>query len=146
MLQTSVPNILSIFQTYVASVFICMLHMFHTYVASVLSECCICLQWPSSVFMCFCNYFRLISSVSLVFRHILQVLHLDVSKVDRVLHMLQCDPPAVAAGGGARGRAGRRRRVGSGGGVDTVWGRVGADAASGQSGCRRGRLSERPGH
>jgi len=30
--------------------------------------------------------------------------------------MLQCDPPAVAAGGGARGRAWRRHHVGSGGG------------------------------
>jgi hypothetical protein len=28
------------FQTYVASVFIRMLHMFYTYVASVLSRCC----------------------------------------------------------------------------------------------------------
>ena len=48
--------------------------MFHTYVASVLSGYCVCLQWFSSVF----------ASVSSVFRH---VLHLDVSKVDRVLHM-----------------------------------------------------------
>jgi hypothetical protein len=32
------------FQTYVASVFIWMLHMFHTYVASILSVCCVCLQ------------------------------------------------------------------------------------------------------
>jgi hypothetical protein len=30
----------------------------------------------------------------------LQVLYLDVSKVDRVLHILQCDPPATVAGGG----------------------------------------------
>ena len=35
------------FQTYVASAFISMLHMFYTYVASVLSGCCACmfLQW-----------------------------------------------------------------------------------------------------
>ena len=38
-------NVSSVFQTYVASVFIFMLHMFHTYVASVLSGFCICLQW-----------------------------------------------------------------------------------------------------
>ena len=31
-----------------------------------------------------------VSSVSFVFRRMLQVLYLDVSKVDRVLHMLQC--------------------------------------------------------
>jgi hypothetical protein len=30
------------FQTYVAIVFIWMLHMFYTYVASVLSRCCVC--------------------------------------------------------------------------------------------------------
>jgi hypothetical protein len=30
------------FQTYVAIVFIWMLHIFHTYVASVLSGCCVC--------------------------------------------------------------------------------------------------------
>jgi hypothetical protein len=30
------------FQTYVASVFIWMLHMFHTYIASILYRCCIC--------------------------------------------------------------------------------------------------------
>jgi hypothetical protein len=35
------------FQTYVANVFIWMLHIFHTYVASVLSGCC----------TCFCNGF-----------------------------------------------------------------------------------------
>jgi hypothetical protein len=29
------------FQTYVVSVFIWILHMFHSYVTSVLSECCI---------------------------------------------------------------------------------------------------------
>ena len=33
MLQASVPNVSSVFQTYVASMFILMLHMFHTYVA-----------------------------------------------------------------------------------------------------------------
>ena len=42
MLQASVFNVSSIFQTYVASVFIWMLHMFHTYVVSVLSGCCVC--------------------------------------------------------------------------------------------------------
>jgi len=47
--------------------------MFHTYVASVLSGCCVCLQCFSSVF----------ASVSSIFRRMLQVLHLDVSKVDR---------------------------------------------------------------
>jgi hypothetical protein len=94
------------FQMYVASVFIWMLYTFHTYIASVLSRCCVCLQWFSSVsgvfFKCFQTH---ISSVSSFFRRMLQVLHLDVSKVDRVLHILQRDPTATAAGGGARGAA-----------------------------------------
>ena len=35
MLQAFVPDVSSVFQTYVASVFIYMFHIFHTYVASV---------------------------------------------------------------------------------------------------------------
>ena len=38
------------FWTYVVSVFILMLHMFYTYVVNVLSECCVCLKWFSSIF------------------------------------------------------------------------------------------------
>jgi hypothetical protein len=45
------------FQTYVASVFIWMLHMFRAYVASVLSKCCVCLQLFRVFFLCFCKYF-----------------------------------------------------------------------------------------
>jgi CBS domain containing-hemolysin-like protein len=75
------------FHTYVASVFILMLHIFHTYVESVLSRCCVCLQWFSSVFSCFCKYFRRMFHVFHLFFYMLQVLHLDVSKVDRVLHV-----------------------------------------------------------
>jgi hypothetical protein len=44
MLQESVPNVSSVFQTYIASVFIWMLHMFHTDVANVLFGYCVCLQ------------------------------------------------------------------------------------------------------
>jgi hypothetical protein len=44
-----------------------------------------------------------------------ECVYLDVSKVDRVLHMLQCDPPAAAAGRGARCRVGRKLRVGQAG-------------------------------
>jgi hypothetical protein len=48
------------FPTYVASVFILMLHMFHTYVASVLSGCCICLQlFFKCFYMCFRHMFRM---------------------------------------------------------------------------------------
>ena len=54
-------------------------------------------------------------SVPSVFRSMLQsvVSNIDVSKVDRVLHMLQCDPSAAAAGGGVRVRVRRRHHVGS---------------------------------
>jgi hypothetical protein len=84
MLQASVSNVSSVFQTYVASVFIWMLHMFHIYVASVLSGCCVCFDMVSSVFQVF---FTCVSSVSF---YMLQVLHLDVLKVDLLLHMLTC--------------------------------------------------------
>jgi hypothetical protein len=56
--------------------------------ASVSSRCCICLQWFSNVFQAFSQVFQtLVLSVSFVFFYILQLLYLDVSKVDRVLHM-----------------------------------------------------------
>jgi hypothetical protein len=38
MLQASVPNVSSVFEMHVVSVFIWMLHIFHTYVTSVLSR------------------------------------------------------------------------------------------------------------
>jgi hypothetical protein len=61
--------------------------MFHTYVATVLSECCICLQL----------FFKCFSCVSdACFVRMLQLFHLDISKVDGVLCMLQYEPPAVA--------------------------------------------------
>jgi hypothetical protein len=76
------------FQTYVASVFIWMLHIFHTYVTYVLSGCCICLHWfqvfSGVYFQAFQNH---VSSVSSAFRCTLLLLHLDVLKIDRVLHL-----------------------------------------------------------
>jgi len=69
-------------------------------------------------FRCFCECYR----------HMFQMLHLDVSKVDRgVLHMLQ---PAAAVGC-ARGHAGRRRRAGSGEGANAAWSRVGRSRCGG---------------
>jgi hypothetical protein len=52
-LQESVSNVLSVFQTYVASVFIRCCIYFRIYVASVLSVCCVYLQW-FQVFFCKC--------------------------------------------------------------------------------------------
>ena len=71
-----------------------MFQVFHMYVASVLFGCGMCLQWLSSIF----------ASVSVIcckgfsyFEYMLQVFYLNIAKVDVVLHMLQCDPPATAA-------------------------------------------------
>jgi hypothetical protein len=87
MLQAYVSNVSSVFQTYVANVFIWMLHMFHTYVASILSGCCTCFyNYFSSVFQVFLQVFHMhVSSVSFAFRRMLKMFHLIVSKVDRVL-------------------------------------------------------------
>jgi hypothetical protein len=53
----------------------------------------------------FCNGFQVflqvfhtyVSSVSSAYRSMFQMLHLDVLKVDRVLHMLQRDSPTAAS-------------------------------------------------
>jgi hypothetical protein len=83
-----------------------MFYLFSTYVASVLSWCCVCLQWFLSFFMSLQAFQTHVSNVSTVFRRILRVLHLNFSKVDRVLHMLQCDLPAVATKRGREGSCG----------------------------------------
>jgi hypothetical protein len=67
MLQTCVPNVSYVFETYVASVFIWMLLMFHTYIVSVLFGCCVYLQCFSSIFYMFLQ----------VLRHTFQVFHLS---------------------------------------------------------------------
>jgi hypothetical protein len=79
--------------------------MFHAYVSNVLSECCVSLQWFSSVF----------ASVSNVcfscFKRMLQVLDLDGVKLDLMLLILQCDPPTAAARvlSSRQGLGGKRR-------------------------------------
>jgi hypothetical protein len=84
MLQISVPNVLSIFQTYVVSVFIWMLHMF----THMLQVFYLHVTYVCNGFQVFFQVFQTHdSSVSSVFRHMLQVLHLDVLKIYRVLHM-----------------------------------------------------------
>ena len=61
-----------------------MLHILRIDVASVLSICYECFSGFSSVYRCFCKCFKCMFQVfSFVFFCILQVLHLDVSKVDR---------------------------------------------------------------
>jgi hypothetical protein len=86
------------FHTYVASVLSGYWICFHTYVARVSSGCCICLQWLSSVFRCFASVSDVCYKCFSCFGHMLQVFHLDVAKVDLVLHMLQWDPYVAVAG------------------------------------------------
>ena len=82
------PMFYLFFQTYVARVFIWMLHMFYTYVASDLYECCVYLQRFQVFFQVFLKVFHThVLSVSFVFICMLQVLHLDVAKVDWMLHL-----------------------------------------------------------
>jgi len=61
-----------------------------------------------------------VSSVLSFFRRMLQMFYLDVSKVDRVLHMLQCDPPAAVAGGGREGAGEAQTPCGFEQGADAV--------------------------
>jgi hypothetical protein len=68
--------------------------MFHTYVTSVSFECCVCFAMPTHVFfpsvsdIC-CKYFN-------CFGRMLQMFHLNVIKIDLVLHILQWDPSTAA--------------------------------------------------
>ena len=73
---------------HVASICLSVFRCFIRMSASVSSGCCICLQWFSNVFQAFSQVFHtLVPSFSSVFFYMLQLLYLDVSKVDRVLHM-----------------------------------------------------------
>jgi hypothetical protein len=84
MLQAPIPNLSSVFlrilQVCLFGCCIC----FHTYDASVLSGCCVCLQWFQVLFQVF---------LQVGFRRMFQMfvfspmLHLDVSKLDRTLHL-----------------------------------------------------------
>jgi hypothetical protein len=75
-------------QTYVASVFIWILHMFRTYVTSVLFECCVCF---TMIFKCFPCVFVSVSDACfkcfIYLQMYVAMLHMDVSNVDRVLHI-----------------------------------------------------------
>jgi hypothetical protein len=69
-----------VLQAYVSSVFMCFIRMF----TSVSFECCIYMQWFSNVFLAvFASILDTVLSVSSVFFCMLQLLLLDVLKVDR---------------------------------------------------------------
>jgi hypothetical protein len=82
------------FRTYVASMFIWMLHIFHTYVACVSSRCCGCLQRFQVLSGVFFQVFQKhVASVCFKcftrFRHMLQVFYLNIAYVVVAIHMLQ---------------------------------------------------------
>jgi hypothetical protein len=69
----------------VSGVFIRMLQLFYL-------DVCICLQWLHmcfQVFFCFASISDVCCKCFICFGCMLQVFHLNVTKVDRVLHMLQ---------------------------------------------------------
>jgi hypothetical protein len=80
-----------------AYVFKCF-QLLQTYVLSISSGCCI---YFAMVRMCFSAISDIYCKCFSCFGRMLQVFHLDVAKVDLVLHMFQWDPPAVVD---ARGR------------------------------------------
>ena len=81
--------------------------MFRTYVASVLSGCCVCFAIVFKWFLgAFASVSDTFSSVSSVFRRMLQVLHLDVSKIDRVLHLPSFLLPRLSVSSSFQHRAG----------------------------------------
>jgi hypothetical protein len=64
-----------------------------------------CLQWLSSVFRCFASVSDICCKCFSYFGRMLQVFHLDVTKLDLVLHMLHWYPAAAAAGAQTVSRA-----------------------------------------
>jgi hypothetical protein len=70
-------------------------YLFHTYASSsdlIAMAICICLQWLQTCsqvfFLVFCKCFRHMLSVSAVSNVCYKCVHLDVAKINRVLHML----------------------------------------------------------
>ena len=108
------------FHTYVASFFIWMLHMFCNIFFEVFSG-----AFTSVLDACFKCLF--------VFRRMLQMFHLDVSKVDRTLHMLQCDSlvtPASCSYWGVVHACEKRRNGAVRDGAGSWGGSAGSDTSS----------------
>jgi hypothetical protein len=77
-----------VFRTYVASVFIWMLHMFYTYVATFyLDVAYVCNDFKVFSGVFFLVFQKPVLSVSYAFRRLLQLLHLDVPNVARILYL-----------------------------------------------------------
>jgi hypothetical protein len=88
MLQTFVLNVSVVFPNVCCKRVYLIIARFHIYVACVLSECCIYFAMVfSNVFRCFYKCFRRMLQVSIIFERMLQMFHLNILKVDRVLHL-----------------------------------------------------------
>jgi hypothetical protein len=75
-----------------------MLQAFHMDIAKVDLDVAYVLQWLHTCFKCFhvfCKCFKYMFASVLVFGRMLQVFHLNVAKVNLVLHMLQWNPPTA---------------------------------------------------
>jgi hypothetical protein len=80
---------LSFSDVYCKCVFIWRLHMLHAYVANVLSGCCV---HVAKIFKCFCVFLYVPDACFKCFiclQTYVVNFHLDVSKVDRMLYILQ---------------------------------------------------------
>jgi hypothetical protein len=83
MLQVSVSNVSSVFSdVYCKFIYLDVAYVSH--ICCNLYVCYLCLQWFFKRFSCVFQVFQKhVLSVSSIFRRMLQVLHLDVSKVDQ---------------------------------------------------------------
>jgi hypothetical protein len=97
--KETISNVSSVFQMYVGSVFIWMLHMFS-------HICCKCFIWMlcifAMVFKCFCKCFIRIFQMFHLSFFLSQVLHPNVSKIDRHMDMHGKLNRARAVPGGTR--------------------------------------------
>jgi hypothetical protein len=90
MLQASVLNVLFVFSDICCKYVYLDVAYIYTYVGRVLSGCCVSFAMAFQVFSGVLQVFRTyVLSVSSIFRHILQMFHLNVLKVDRTLHTMQ---------------------------------------------------------
>jgi hypothetical protein len=112
MLQESVSNVSSVFQSYVASVFIWMLHMFS-------HICCKCFIWMLCMFFkCFCMCFRrMFQTFHLSFLYVASVASECLKSRSGVTHGIRMGSwrgrersPRVTFGGAGPHAAARQRR------------------------------------
>jgi hypothetical protein len=84
MLQASVPNVSSAFQTYIASVLIQMLHLFHTYVARVCSKMLRLFQSYVAIRLFILQVASVLFGCCICFTHMLEVYVSNVSSASNI--------------------------------------------------------------